>query len=68
MKNIKKLYLTDENQMPVAVQIDIHDFRKIEQIIEDHALGKLIEENDPGDYLSLNEAKEFYNRIKKNEP
>lgn len=65
MRSIKKLYLTDENQRPVAVQIDINDFKKIEQIIEDHALGKFIGENDPADNLSINEAKEFYHRLKK---
>ena len=65
MLNIKKLYLTDENQRPVAVQVDIHDFERMEQIIEEYALGKLIEENDPNENLSLNEAKEYYRKLKK---
>lgn len=63
MLNIKKLYLTDENQRPVAVQVDIHDFEKMEQIIEDYALGRFIEENDPKENLSLNEAKEYYRKF-----
>jgi hypothetical protein len=65
MLSIKKLYLTDENQRPVAVQIGIHDFEKMEQIIEDYALGKFIGENDPKENLSLNEAKEYYQRLNK---
>ena len=65
MLSIKKLYLTDENQTPVAVQIDIHDFEKMEQIIEDYALGKFIENNDPDHNLSLNEAKEYYRKLNK---
>jgi hypothetical protein len=65
MLNIKKLYLTDENQRPVAVQVDIQDFERMEQIIEDYALGKFIEENDPAENLSLNEAKEYYGKLKK---
>ncbi len=65
MLNIKKLYLTDENQRPVAVQVDIKDFERMEQIIEDYALGKFIEENDPAENLSLNEAKEYYGKLKK---
>jgi hypothetical protein len=65
MLNIKKLYLTDENQRPVAVQVDIQDFERMEQIIEDYALGKFIDENDPAENLSLNEAKEYYGKLKK---
>ena len=65
MLNIKKLYLTDENQRPVAVQVDIKDFERMEQIIEDYALEKFIEENNPAENLSLNEAKEYYAKLKK---
>ena len=61
----KRLYLTDENQRPVAVQVDIHDFEKMEQIIEDYALGKFIEENNPDNNLSLNEATSYYKRLDK---
>ncbi len=46
MLDIKKTYLTDEKKRPVAVQVDIETFEKIEQLLEDYALGKLIEEND----------------------
>lgn len=65
MLRIKKLYITDENQRPVAVQVDIHDFERMEQIIEDYALGKFIEENNPKENLSLNEAKEYYKKLNK---
>lgn len=57
MNTIKKKYIVDEDQQTVAVQIDIADFEKLEQLFEDYALGKLIEENDPNDILSLDEAK-----------
>ncbi|MBU2652637.1 MAG: hypothetical protein KKA81_17055 [Bacteroidetes bacterium] len=63
MLDIKKTYVTDENKRPIAVQIDIRTFEKIEQALEDHALAKLIEENDPGDSLSLNESKEYYDNL-----
>lgn len=65
MLKIKKLYITDENQRPVAVQVDIHDFERMEQIIEDYALGKFIEENNPKENLTLNEAKEYYKKLNK---
>jgi hypothetical protein len=65
MLTIKKKYLTDEKKRPVAVQVDIETFDKIEQIIEDYALGQFIEENSSHDNLSLNEAEEYYRKIKK---
>jgi glycerophosphoryl diester phosphodiesterase len=67
MLDIKRTYLTDENRRPIAVQIDIKTFEKIEQLLEDYALGKLIEENNPEENLSLNEAQEYYQQLKKNE-
>lgn len=67
MLKIKKKYLTDENNRAVAVQLDIKTFERIEQLLEDYALGQLIEENEPNDTLSLNEAEEYYKKLKKNE-
>ena len=49
METIKKKYIIDENQRKIAVQIDIADFEKLEQLFEDYALGKMIEENDLAD-------------------
>jgi hypothetical protein len=37
----------------------------MEQLLEDYALGKLIEENNQEENLSLNEAQEYYNQLKK---
>ena len=65
MLNIDKSYVTDKNKRPIAVQIDIKTFERIEQLLEDYALGKLIEENSPEENLSLNEAKAYYNKLKK---
>lgn len=65
MKAIKKQYVTDENNNVVAVQMDIETFEKIERVLEDYALGKLIEENDEKDNLDLNEARQYYNKLNK---
>jgi hypothetical protein len=65
MLDIKKLVLTDEKKRPVAVQVDIETFEKIEQLLEDYALAQYIEENNPRDNLSLNEAQEYYRKVKK---
>jgi hypothetical protein len=56
----RKKYLPNENNKVIAVQLDIDTFRKIEQILEDLALGKLIEENDEKDNLNLDEAHRYY--------
>jgi hypothetical protein len=65
MEALKKKYIVDENQKKVAVQIGIKDFEKMERVIEDYALGKLIEENNPDDYLSLDDAISEYEKLKK---
>ena len=65
MKTIPKKYVKDENNNIIAVQIDIETYRNIEQIIEDYALGKLIEENEPAGYMSVEEAKDYYSRERK---
>lgn len=65
MLKIRKTYLKDENNRPLAVQVDIETFNKIEQILEDYALGQLIEENDISDTLSLGEATTYYKTLKK---
>lgn len=65
MINIKKKYITDEKKRPVAVQIDIKTFEKMEQLLEDYALGQLIEKNDAADNLTISEAKEYYRGLNK---
>ena len=65
MLEIEKKYIVDRNKITVAVQIDITTFNKIEQLLEDYALGQLIEENLTDELLSLNEAKTFYKKLQK---
>ena len=65
MNTIKKKYIVDENNRKVAVQLDIATFDQIEQILEDYALGKLIEENANDDLLDMNEAREHYKSLNK---
>ena len=60
MEEFEKIYILDEQNKKVAVQINIDVFEKIENILEDHGLFKLIQEDEKKEYLGLNEAKEFY--------
>jgi hypothetical protein len=63
MLQINKVYVTDENKHPIAVQLDIRTFEKIEMLLEDYALGQFISENNPEDSLSVNEAKAYYEKL-----
>jgi hypothetical protein len=67
MLDLKKRYVTDENSQPIAVQIDLATFEKLERIVEDYGLAKLIEENDSDDLLGLEDAKAYYNTLSKSQ-
>ena len=56
MLEIHKNYVFNENQKPIAVQIPIAEFEKIEEILEDYALVKLMKEVQGEKPLSLDEA------------
>lgn len=66
MLEIHKNYILDENQQPVAVQIPIAEFAKIEEILEDYGLAKLMEETEDEERLSKDEALKYYQVIKGN--
>jgi hypothetical protein len=63
MLEIKKTYVTDSKRRPVAVQVDIQTFERMEQLLEDYALGQFINENDPEEVLSVAEAKVYYQSL-----
>lgn len=65
MLHIKKKYIVDENNNRMAVQLEIDTYNKIERLLEDYALGKLMEENDDDDNLNLEEARVYYKKLKK---
>ncbi len=52
MLEISKRYVLDTNQIPIAVQIPIAEFEKIEKIFEDYGLEKLMEEMENDETLS----------------
>jgi RelB Antitoxin alpha helical domain len=41
---LRKNYVLDENQQPIAVQIAIGDFERLEAILEDYGLAQLMDE------------------------
>ena len=44
--------------------MDIPTFERIEQLLEDYALGQMMNTNDPEGYLTLEEASELYSKPK----
>jgi hypothetical protein len=63
MLDIKKTFVIDSKKRPIAVQVDIQTFEKMEQLLEDYALGQFIGENDTDDVLSVAEAKAYYESL-----
>ena len=65
MLTIEKKYLIDESNRPVAVLVDVGTFERIEQILEDYALGKLMEEVEAEPSLDLEEAQAVYSCLRR---
>ncbi len=64
MLEITKNYIMDENQQPIAVQIPIADFEKIEEILENYGLVQLMKESENEERLSKDEAWKYYQYLK----
>jgi hypothetical protein len=56
MTSIPREYIVDSNNQKKAVILDINDFNRMEEIIEQQGLGKLMEEVEHEDALSLEKA------------
>ncbi|AFY87828.1 MAG: hypothetical protein CLLPBCKN_004765 [Chroococcidiopsis cubana SAG 39.79] len=56
MLEIHKSYILDEKGQPIAVQIPIAEFEKIEEILEDYGLAQLMNEVKDEKPLSKDEA------------
>jgi hypothetical protein len=66
MVEIHKKIVLDENQRPFAVQIPIEEFERLEEIIENYGLAKLMDEAMDDERLSVEEANRYYQSLKKN--
>ena len=64
MLEIHKNIVVDENQKPVAVQIPFDEFQRIEEVIENFGLAKLMDETESDERLAGNAAKEYYESLK----
>ncbi|WP_026097974.1 hypothetical protein [Baaleninema simplex] len=66
MLKIHKNYVMDENQNPIAVQIPVEEFEKIEEILENFGLSQLMEEIEEEETLAEDEALLYYQSLKEN--
>ena len=64
MLKIRKKIVLDERQKPVAVQIPIEEFERLEEIMEDYGLAKLMDEVKDDERLSGENAKKYYQSLK----
>ena len=64
MLKLHKKIVFDENQNPIAVQIPIAEFERIEEVIENYGLAKMMDEVADDEQLSVHEAKHLYRSLK----
>ncbi len=65
--NIIKNYIVDEHNKTIAVQIPISEFQKLEEIIENYGLSKLMDAANDEEVLSVQDAKKLYDSLPKND-
>lgn len=56
MLTIHKKIVLDEDQKPTAVQIPIEEFERLEEIIENYGLSKLMDEAKDEEHFSVENA------------
>jgi len=66
MLEIHKKIVLDEDERPFAVQIPIKEFERLEEVIENYGLSKLMDEVREEEGLSIEEAKTHYKSLKAN--
>ncbi len=67
---LRKNYVLDENQQPIAVQIAIGDFERLEAILEDYGLARLMDEVPEDDRVrfSKEEGMAYYESLLPTQP
>ncbi len=66
MLTIHKNIVLNEQQEPFAVQIPIEEFERLEEVIENYGLSKLIDEVSDDERLKVEDAKKYYQSLKTN--
>jgi hypothetical protein len=66
MLNLHTNIVLDESQNPIAVQIPIDEFQRLEEVIENYGPSKLIDEVANDEQLTVQEARSLYRTMKDN--
>lgn len=66
MLKLHKKIVIDENSKPIAVQIPIEEFERLEEVIENYGLSKLIDEVKSDERVTGEDAKKYYQSLKQN--
>lgn len=66
MLQVHKNYVLNEDQKPVAVQIPIVEFARIEELLENYGLAKLMDETQNDERFSGEAAQQYYQSLKNN--
>ncbi len=66
MLELHKKIVIDENEKPVAVQIPIEEFERMEEVIENYGLAKLMDEVKSDERLTFEDAQKYYRTLKQN--
>ncbi|OGP30535.1 MAG: hypothetical protein A2073_03075 [Deltaproteobacteria bacterium GWC2_42_11] len=64
MLTLHKKIVLDEQQKPFAVQVPIEEFERLEEVIENYGLSKLIDDVSNDERLSVEDAKKYYQSLK----
>lgn len=64
MLKIHKKIVIDENQKPIAVQIPIEEYERLEEVIENYGLSQLMDEVKNDKRLTLPQAQKYYKALK----
>ncbi|TVL99979.1 MAG: hypothetical protein CV087_15765 [Candidatus Brocadia sp. WS118] len=66
MLELHKKIVIDENSKPIAVQIPIEEFERLEEVIENYGLSKLMDEVKSDERVTGEDAKKYYQSLKQN--
>jgi hypothetical protein len=61
---IHKKIVLDEEHKPFAVQIPIEEFERLEEVVENYGLSKLMDEVKDEERLSAKEAQQYYKALR----
>jgi len=64
MLTLHKKIVLDEQQKPFAVQVPIEEFERIEEVIENYGLSKLIDDVSNDERLPVEDAIKYYQSLK----